>query len=80
MQTVGAGIHRWLNVLLCGGFAVLDTLFVSQQLTNLARSFWVLFMLSKSFWRSVIGAKYVSVMSWYSWQVVKKCSSVSTPC
>jgi len=78
---------------LYGGCIPLDVLFLSQQLTNLAAvfahsctspsrygRFWLFDKLSKLFWVFEICGKYVSLMSWYRWQVVKKCSSVSTSC
>ena len=76
---------------LYGGCVPFDILLLSQQLTNLAAviahcctspsrygSFLSLVMFSKSLWVVVICGKYVSLMSWYSGQTVRKCSLVST--
>ena len=76
---------------LYGGSVPLDILLESQQFTNLAAVFaqcgtspsrygslLTFVMFSKPSWMFVMWGKYVALMSWYSGQVVKKCSSVST--
>ena len=74
-----------------GGCSPFSSLLLSQQFTNLAAvfahccispsrygSFLSLVMSTNSLWVCVNCGKYVSLMSWYRGQVVRKCSSVST--
>ena len=74
--------------MVCSPFS---SLLLSQQFTNLAAvfahsclspsrngSFSSLVIFTNSLWVCVNCGKYVSLMSWYSGQVVRKCSSVST--
>ena len=68
-----------------------SSLLLSQQFTNVAAvfahccispsrngSFSSLVMFTNSLWVCTNCGRYVSLMSWYSGQVVRKCSSVST--
>ena len=91
VDTASFGMVHKQQWCLYGGSVPFDLLLESQQFTNLATMFahfctspsrygslLSLVMFSKSCWMFVMWGKYVSLMSWYSGQVVKKCSSVST--